>query len=783
MNTNVELLAPAGDLHTAIIAYNAGADSVYLGLKNFSARKSATNFSFKDLRRLKHYALHAPEREKGREKGREKKIYVTLNTLLKDSELQLLCDTLEELRLIAIDGLIIQDLGLLEIIKTKFPEFKIHASTQMALHNSMGLEWAQKNGISRVVLSRELCIDAIKNLKNLKCQYREMELEVFIHGALCYSFSGLCLCSGLLLNRSGNRGECAQICRNYFYSANNNNPKNENKKNYCFSCNDLNLGRDILKLAEAGVNSFKIEGRMKSKEYVYNVVRFYRAILDEREKLSEEKYQQLSNAAKLTFSRKTSKGYFNNPKADDLIDNTYPGHRGIYLGSIQKVLANSGIRLKLNEDLWQNDQLLVLFKSGGGTHFNAFNIRVKAKKNQIVDIVEINLPSTVHMSIGDEVYLTQSKRYSSDEPSLLRSFDEKKIKVYKNKIKANLIFQDKTLTFFIPLLSKEYQFSLAEIAEIAEVAESEGNSFITTISKLLTESKDFPVEIVLDLDKVKISRNYIVPISLLKKIKNQLYQQVSDCLKEGSKKLSSEMNFKAAQVENQREFWHFLSRRKNLNPLNQESPFISWNKLKSGKLQLAEVGNWQEKFYFFPLHPIDTPTDVNANIQSMCEFFSKHSNNREDITFVVGLNNPAHFIYAKEIKLRFPAVKIFSDFYLYIANHFAFLNILSNLSDNSDLLFSYLWVENEDENENDEVEKFPFVKIKDKLELPLFISKGCYKKFNQNQNQNQNQNSCDGCKTSAGTYTYREDLINANKKFKVVVEECITYFYLRSLKF
>ena len=199
---DLEILAPAGSFEAGIAAFRGGADAVYLGLSDFSARKSAKNFSRDDLLALKKEAV-----------GQKKKIYVTLNTLVKDSELNAVLDAASFLDEIETDGVILQDLGLASTIKKLFPSLPLHASTQMAVHTADGVKFLKRLGFTRVVLSREV---PLKKIAEIKKAVPDMELEVFVHGALCYSFSGLCLASGMLLNRSGNRGMCAQICRSFY---------------------------------------------------------------------------------------------------------------------------------------------------------------------------------------------------------------------------------------------------------------------------------------------------------------------------------------------------------------------------------------------------------------------------------------------------------------------------------------------------------------------------------------------------------------------------------------
>ena len=198
----IELALPAGTIKEAMAAFKAGADAVYFGMKDFSARKGAGNFSAEDLSRIRRYAL-----------DNSKKIYITVNTLIDDKDLPRLYETLKTIDRYGCDGLIVQDLGVARIVRKDFPSLPLHGSTQLAIHTIAGVKELQSLGFERVVLSRELNLDEIRKIRKA-CP--DVELKVFIHGALCYGFSGLCMASHLITNRSANEGSCAQICRSWF---------------------------------------------------------------------------------------------------------------------------------------------------------------------------------------------------------------------------------------------------------------------------------------------------------------------------------------------------------------------------------------------------------------------------------------------------------------------------------------------------------------------------------------------------------------------------------------
>ena len=250
-----ELLAPAGSFDALLAAVAAGADAVYVGGKRFGARAYAKNFDIEELALAVNYC-HL----------RGVKLYVTLNTLIFDKEMADAVAYAKELYRIGVDALIIADVGAVAEIRRCVPDLPLHASTQMSLHSAAGVDMAEKMGCERAVVARELSLSDIKTV----VEKTGVEIEVFLHGALCVCHSGQCLFSSLVGGRSGNRGECAQPCRLPY-----------NGK-YPLSLRDLSLSLHITELIESGVASLKIEGRMKSPDYVYGVTKIYRRLLDER---------------------------------------------------------------------------------------------------------------------------------------------------------------------------------------------------------------------------------------------------------------------------------------------------------------------------------------------------------------------------------------------------------------------------------------------------------------------------------------------------------------------
>lgn len=313
MTHPIELLAPAGSLPVALAALDAGADAVYCGMKKFNARERSDNFSCDDMSRLIAYAHKT---------GR--KVYITFNTLIKESELADAAQTLAELDSLRPDAVIVQDIGALRMIRDHFPALTIHASTQMALHDSDAVKTAAEMGAKRVILERQITMEELERI----AAESPVELEVFVHGALCVCLSGTCLFSSWLGGASGNRGRCKQPCRRLFRS-------DCAKNAFYLSTRDLAAIRLIPKFRELGIASLKIEGRLRKADYVANVVAAYRKALDGA---PEEDVLELLNR---TCSRERSLGFYTPDSMRSLIRPDAPGGVGQFCGRVRRILHDS----------------------------------------------------------------------------------------------------------------------------------------------------------------------------------------------------------------------------------------------------------------------------------------------------------------------------------------------------------------------------------------------------------------------------------------------------------
>lgn len=331
-----ELLSPAGNIDCLYTAIKAGADAVYLGGKSFGARKYADNFTLEELKEAVYYAhLH------------DVNIYVTVNTIIFEEETASFISYIDYLYQIGVDALIMQDIGMISLVHQYYPDFEIHASTQLHNHSREGLSFLKKQGIKRVVLDRELSLEEINNLDI------DIEKEVFIHGALCNSYSGCCLFSSLNGGRSGNRGQCVQSCRLPYKLIKNNKAINNNNS-YLLSTKELNTTSRFKELLESNIQSFKIEGRMKSSTYVGYITKIYRRLIDtyyrnEKPKLTPEEEDNL----KIIYNREFTTGYLFNDKVMNI---TTSNHQGLPIGHVVEV-NSSKIKIELFKELNQEDGL------------------------------------------------------------------------------------------------------------------------------------------------------------------------------------------------------------------------------------------------------------------------------------------------------------------------------------------------------------------------------------------------------------------------------------------
>ena len=413
-----ELLAPAGSPEVLTIAVNAGADAVYIAGQNYGARAYAKNFTIEEIENAVKYAhLNGV------------KIHVTVNTLVNNFEIADVMKYLFKLYQIGVDAVIVQDFGLIWLLKKFIPDLEVHASTQMGINNYSSIKWAYKNNIKRIVLPREVNITQIKQTHNqLKNEKIDMDLEVFGHGALCYCVSGKCYMSSYNSGRSGNRGACAQPCRREYrlkyrgYNIGN---------GYLLSTHDLATYNNLKAISDAGVKSLKLEGRMKSGDYIGTIVNSYRNLIDGNE-------GDYKKDLHLVFNRHFTNGYMMGDKPGDVMGRGHSGHEGLYIGDIVNI-EDTKVTIEI-----KNREIPIILEPGDGI---AFKYNGKIKGIYLDDIVkqdenEIIINTTRLVKVGTEVFIS----YSKSTHDYLKQFEKETV---KNNVGINLsLTWDDSLNLF-----------------------------------------------------------------------------------------------------------------------------------------------------------------------------------------------------------------------------------------------------------------------------------------------------------------------------------------------
>ena len=438
----MKIVAPAGSMERFYSAISATADEIYLGLKGFGARRNAENFTVEELKQAIDYA-HL----------RGSRIFLTLNTIMTNREIELLYPTLKDLYNYGLDAIIVQDIGYAEYLHKNFPSIEIHGSTQMTVANYYEINYLKKLGFKRIVLPRELSFEEIKEIR----KHTDMELEVFVSGSLCISFSGNCYMSSFIGGRSGNRGMCAQPCRKEYKTS-------CGEKSYFLSPKDQLYGLDeIKKLQEIGVESIKVEGRMKDVSYVYETVSYFRNLINGIDK--EE------NTPKL-FNRGYSKGYFyDNDKS--IMNRDYSYNMGEKIGEVV------GKSIRLDEDVVSGDGITFVskdYKNLGGTYIN----KIAYKNEKLI----LNFPDgtkyifrNYNKRLNDEI----SKKIKSTDKKLEINFDftaklnEKLIlKIYLEDENGNRILNLEEISETLTQKAQKRAISEEDIKEkLSEIGDSE----------------------------------------------------------------------------------------------------------------------------------------------------------------------------------------------------------------------------------------------------------------------------------------------------------------------
>lgn len=502
---NVELLSPAGDLNSFYAAINNGADAIYLGLGEFNARAKAENFNAENIQNVVHFAHLF-----------NVKVYVTLNTIIKNEEITRFVDVVNSCVNARVDAFIVQDFGVVNILNLYFKNLVLHASTQMGIHNLKGALVAQSLGFKRVILSRESTLKDIKEIK----EKTNLEIEFFVHGALCVSFSGNCYMSSVISGLSGNRGQCQQYCRKKYMALNDN---GNIRQNYHFSTKDLCLINELKELVEAGVCSFKIEGRLRRPGYVAVVTNIYRSIIDNNFFVDEKKI----NVLKTSFSR----GDFNyhsylHNEQDGIINENNQNHIGVKIGELRsfRPFKNNLYELEIyaNKKIMSGDGLK--FLDGQKEIFSLGVGNVIDKGNNIYKIFTKNHPLKAKL----DIYLTLDKLNEDTYLSKKRKIDVN-LKVIAKINKPLCIIassNDVSIRVFTNTLLEEAQKSGTLKDELIKQVSKTGG----------TEFNICNVEIVLE--------NVFIPKSIINKLRRDALDQLKEKIVQ-----ENEKNLQGQKVE------------------------------------------------------------------------------------------------------------------------------------------------------------------------------------------------------------------------------------------
>ena len=487
----VELLSPVGNVKTLYQAIHNGADAVYLGGKNFGARKYSDNFTEEELKEAVRYAHLF-----------NVKVYVTANTIIYENEVKDFLEYIFFLHKINVDAVIMQDIGMIKIVKEKFPNLEVHASTQCHNHNDEGLKLLKSLGVTRVVLDREMSLNDIKNLKT------KIEKEVFIHGALCVSYSGCCLFSSLNGGRSGNRGECAQCCR-LQYDLIENDKKIDTVGNYLLSTKELNTLDNLKEILDTDIVSLKIEGRMKSPEYVGYVTRLYRKLIDnyynKKEMIITDEEKDNLN---LLFNREFTTGYlFDN---SNIMNIKTPNHLGLEIGKVIRATKEK-VYIKLTRDLNQEDGIRFKNANKGMIVNMLYNEGWLLVNNIPKDFVAV-IDNKLGIENGDIVLKTVDKKLIDS----LNNYKEKKI-----DIEINVLVSDNNLVITINDIDNNIVESITPVEDAKNMPTSEEN-----IKNSLSKLGDSIYNI--KMFNINYKQDIFIPISKLNEIRRNMLQQLDE---------------------------------------------------------------------------------------------------------------------------------------------------------------------------------------------------------------------------------------------------------------
>ncbi|MBL7575572.1 putative protease [Peptoniphilus asaccharolyticus DSM 20463] len=539
MIDKVELLAPAGGMESLISAVKAGADAIYLGTDKFSARAKAFNFDREQVKLAVEYA-HL----------RGVKIYVTANILLLDNEIEDAFRLVEYLNEIGVDGIIVQDLGFGTTVAQSDLPIEVHASTQMAINNLYGAKTIEDFGFERVVLARETGLEDMK----LVDEFTNLDVEGFIHGALCVSFSGECLMSSMIGGRSGNRGDCAQACRKSYKIIGLDGREFESK--YYISPKDLNSLNTLDELIDNGIFSLKIEGRMKNPEYVYQVVSAYRKAIDNKvTQIDKDKVEQI-------FSRGFTSGLAFGDFGKDFITVEKPSNRGREVGIVVCVKGDS-IEVEFFEDISRGDGIEIFDKNK--------SVGFKVDRDYSKGIVKLNLQKRVQAN--SKIYRNYSENLDKEIKENLNSevkYRDLSIKC-KFKVGEQPIIKLNTKEFDVEFVS-DYIVEKAQKKGVSKEKVSENISKLGgTVYNLVDLKLDVDEDIFIPISEINNLRRNALELLDKKYLSNREHGKIKYSLYRSKKKVSKNLSVEIYSIED-------LKRIKNFDGIKICMPIDNFNR-------------------------------------------------------------------------------------------------------------------------------------------------------------------------------------------------------------
>lgn len=505
----LEILSPAGSMDSLKAAINAGCDALYIGGTSFGARASANNLAEDDMLRAIDYAhVHG------------KNLFLTVNTLIKEEELEeQLYQYLYQYYKHGIDAVIVQDLGVLRFIHRHFPDVPKHASTQMTLTMAGGANELKKYGVNRLVTSRELSLDEIRAIRDTT----DLEIESFVHGALCYSFSGQCLMSSMIGGRSGNRGRCAQTCRMQYKVKDGDKVISDDEHSYVLSPKDQCTLDLIPEIVEAGVNSFKIEGRMKRPEYAAGVTYAYRKYLDYYLEFGKEKFKEFANDKNKEFRQDVmmlqdlynrggfSSGYYSRHNGKIMMSMDRPNHSGVCVGKVKSVQGISA-SIQLSEDV--NAQDILEFREADQALYD-FTVKNAAKKGTTI---QTNFMKGSGIKPGNLVYRTKNNSLLELlADSYLKGECKEKIQGYFHAVKGQPVM--------LTLIKDD--ISIVTTGDVVEGAMNQPTT-VDKIEKQLMKLNDTPF--IFDHLEVTADEDVFLPVGKLNEIRREAVRSLREAI-------------------------------------------------------------------------------------------------------------------------------------------------------------------------------------------------------------------------------------------------------------